>query len=41
MLRETARYNFKGGERKFITALKEVKVFLAINIIMTHVEYPN
>jgi hypothetical protein len=31
----------QSGEHKFSTSANEIKLFLAINIIMTYIKYPN
>lgn len=37
---ETIRYAFQSGDENFTTNVKELKTYLAVNIIMTYIKYP-
>lgn len=37
---ETIRYAVQSGEENFTTNVKELKTYLAMNIIMTYIKYP-
>lgn len=39
--KEATRYVSQSGEPNFTTSMEEIKKFLAINLIMTYIRYPN